>query len=130
MASRDASHYINLEQQAFTFSETTIACLAGRIVSASKVLAEVQRTRVENGKMGRRRLEISRVFGACRENARAKTIPPGRQAKTTKEVVTFTTSIYRINSIKRRGVYYFIISKFQFLYHWSSSYDVSFINIT
>ena len=50
MASRDASHYINLEQQAFTFSETTIACLAGRIVSASKVLAEVQRTRVENGK--------------------------------------------------------------------------------
>ena len=50
IASRGASHYINLEQQAFTFSETTIACLAGRIVSASKVLAEVQRTRVENGK--------------------------------------------------------------------------------
>ena len=50
IASRGASHYINLEQQAFTFSETTIPCLAGRIVSASKVLAEVQRTRVENGK--------------------------------------------------------------------------------
>lgn len=50
IASRGASHYINLEQQAFTFSETTIACLAGRIVSASKVLAELQRTRVENGK--------------------------------------------------------------------------------
>ena len=115
ITSRGASHYINLEQQAFTFSETTIACLAGRIVSASKVLAEVQRTPVENGKMGRRRLEISRVFGACRENARAKTIPSGRQAKTTKstkEVVTFTTSIYRINSINAAVFITFYYSNF------------------
>ena len=50
IASRGVSHYINLEQNAFTFSKTIIACLAGRIVSESKVLGEVQRTRVENGR--------------------------------------------------------------------------------
>ena len=66
-ASRGVSHYINLKQNAFTFNKTTIACLAGWIVSASKVLAEEQRSSVEIGH-GRKRFEISRVFGACREN--------------------------------------------------------------
>ena len=50
IASAGVTDYIKLEQNAFTFNKTTIACVTGGIVSARIVLAEEQRSRVENGK--------------------------------------------------------------------------------
>ena len=50
IASAGVTDYIKLEQNAFTFNKTTIACVTGGIVSARIVLAEEQRSRVESGK--------------------------------------------------------------------------------